>query len=159
MTAAIADLPGFEGREPVDRFHWLRVVRRLRLGRRNTGLRTTMLTLATWARNDGSRVYPSIETLANATEQSRRTVLRHLALLRDVYRMLGRITRGGGRGRRGTTSLYHLTMPDNITDFPMLDPDHRPAAPPAMSWDSLRPTPRKPRRRAPKRRRGAHRRT
>lgn len=128
MTQAI-DLPGLDGREAVDTFHWLRVCRRLRFGRRRTGLRTTLLTLATWAKRDGSNVHPSVETLANATEQSRRTVLRHLALLRDVYRLIGRIARGGGRGRQGVTSLYQLTLPDNVLDFDMLGPDHRPVSP------------------------------
>jgi hypothetical protein len=123
----------FAGREPSDTFHWMRVVRRLRLGRRRTGLRATLLTLASWAKSDGSSVHPSVETLANATEQSRRTVLRHLALLRDVYRLIGRISRGGGRGRRGLTSRYQLTLPDDLLErFELLDPDHRPVTAPAV---------------------------
>jgi hypothetical protein len=143
MTAAI-DASGLDGRDPVDTFHWLRVVRRLRLGRRRTGLRATLLTLASWARRDGSSVHPSVETLANATEQSRRTVLRHLALLRDVYRLIGRISRGGGRGRQGVTSRYQLTLPEDIMSrFELLDPDHRPVVAVAPSPPAEPPRPRR----------------
>lgn len=153
MTQAI-DLPGLEGREAVDTFHWLRVCRRIRFGRRRTGLRTTLLTLATWAKRDGSSVHPSVETLANATEQSRRTVLRHLALLRDVYRLIGRVARGGGRGRKGITSLYQLTLPENVLELPMLGPDHRPVSPSTAGLiPPQRTPPADPPRRRPKRRR------
>lgn len=131
MTDALT-LAGMEGREAVDRFHWVRVIRRIRFGRRRTGLRATVLTLASFANAHGGNVYPSVETLASATEQGRRTVLRHLALLRDVYRLVGRISRGGGRGRGGVASRYQLTLPEDALDrFAMTDPDHRPAAPSA----------------------------
>lgn len=130
MTAAL-ETPGMEGREAIGQWDWLRVVRRVRLGRRRTGLRATLLTLATYAKRDGSNVFPSVERLARETEQGRRTVLRHLALLRDVYRLIGRIARGGGRGRRGVTSRYQLTVPADLLDeFAMLDPDGHPPPPP-----------------------------
>jgi hypothetical protein len=135
VTAALADLPGMAGREPVDRWHWMRVVRRIRLGRRRAGLRSTLLTLMSYARSDGSNIYPSVQTLAYETEQSRRTVLRHLRLLRDVYRLIGRVARGGGRGRGGLTSRYQLTLPDNVLEeFELLGPDSRPVAAPAGSF-------------------------
>ena len=130
MTAAL-QTPGMEGREAISQWDWLRVVKRLRFGRRRTGLRATVLTLATYAKRDGSNVFPSVDRLARETEQGRRTVLRHLALLRDVYRLIGRIARGGGRGRSGVTSRYQLTVPDDLLNaFSMLDPDGRLVATP-----------------------------
>ena len=140
MTAVL-EMPGMEGREAIGQWDWLRVVKRIRLGRRRTGLRTTLLTLATYAKRDGSNVFPSVERLARETEQGRRTVLRHLALLRDVYRLIGRIARGGGRGRRGVTSRYQLTVPEDLlAEFAMLDPDGRPPASPIQVPRGLPPT-------------------
>lgn len=133
MTAARALDYAVADRERVTVYEWQQVVRRLRLGRRQTGLRVTALTLATFASPDGSHVYPSVDTLAAASEQSRRTTLRHLAALRETYMLIGLVSRGGGRGRAGLASHYVLTLPiDLLERFVLLDPDLRPIGVPRI---------------------------
>jgi len=132
VTAVTALRDVSADREAADVRHWHRVVRRLRLGPRATGLRSTMLTLATYANPDGSRVFPSVETLALDTEQSTRTIKRHLKLLRERYRLIGLVSRGGGRSRGGLTSVYQLTVPTDMLEnaaFELLDPDYATSTP------------------------------
>lgn len=74
----------------------------------------TILKLADNAHDDGSHVYPSVQTVAEKTHQSPRTVQRHLqAMLENGWLVL---TRKGGRGP-GDSNEYRIPvelLPDNL---------------------------------------------
>ncbi|MFI9507548.1 hypothetical protein [Nocardia sp. NPDC052566] len=102
---------------PVDRFEWERLVRRIEMDKTAKYLG---LMLATYAERDGTRVRPGVERLALVTCMSEPTVKRALSALRA----LGLIerTRRGNR-HAGLADEYRLTVPSNLLDHPMLDPD------------------------------------
>lgn len=90
---------------PVDRWEWLDLVRRARLGR-TTKLVAVMLAL--YANEDGSRVFPGTARLAVVCELGYNTVKDHLAVLRDR----GWIERVAKAGARGRADEYRLTVSD-----------------------------------------------
>lgn len=90
---------------PVDRWEWLDLIRRARLGR-TTKLVAVMLAL--YANEDGSRAFPGIARLAVVCELGYNTVKDHLALLRKE----GWIERVARTGARGRADEYRLTVRD-----------------------------------------------
>jgi len=69
------------------------------------------LILSTWGNGDGTRIFPSIETLTDVG-YSRATVYRHLGdLEEDGWIVCER--RGGGRikGGKYASNVYRLTLP------------------------------------------------
>lgn len=98
--------------EPLDRFAWERVVKRCKMPR---STKLVALTLATFANRDGSNVRPGEEQLAADLDgMSERQVRRHMARLRDEYRLIERVSRGGSRSRY--PDVYRLVLPDDLAD-------------------------------------------
>lgn len=90
---------------PVDRWEWLDLIRRARLGR-TTKLVAVMLAL--YANEDGSRVFPGLARLAVVCELGYNTVKGCLADLRDR----GWIEQVGRQRGRGRADEYRLTVRD-----------------------------------------------
>lgn len=77
--------------------------------------------LATWADFDGSNVRPGVEKLARCSNQSKRTVIRHMQEL--MARQLLERTAAGGR-RNGEADTLQLTSPIDLGILgPLLTPD------------------------------------
>lgn len=111
---------------PTDRFEWERLVRRISPASMPFELKGYAVLLGTWADPDGSRVRPGEPRLANITGKDKRTIRRWTAALRKLG-LLAVARRGGGRGGRGTTTEYQLTIPVDLLDrLEMLDPDDNP---------------------------------
>lgn len=107
---------------PTGRFEWERIVRRLPL---SAPCKLAALVLATYADPDGSRVRPGEDRVAAVVGRSDRQARRHLKALRDVG-LIEQVSRGGGRGGRGITSTYRLTIPVDLMErFEPLPPDDR----------------------------------
>lgn len=104
------------GLMPVERWEWIRIVRRLRLTSKDKYL---ALMLATYADEDGTRIFPGVKRLAAVMCVGEATVKRQLTTLRD----LGLIERTKqGNRHAGLADTYRLTIPPNLMDLPMLDP-------------------------------------
>lgn len=117
-------MPPLVGVEPMDRFEWERILKRIRMPK---PLKFLALVLATYADEDGSRVRPGQDLLAADTGATDRTVRRQLDDLRDRYGLIEQLTRGGGRGRGRRTSVYRLTIPVDLFDrCDVRSPDDRP---------------------------------
>lgn len=98
--------------EPLDRFAWERVVKRCKMPR---STKLVALTLATFANRDGSNVRPGEKQLAADLDgMSERQVRRHMARLRDEYRLIERLSRGGSRSNY--PDVYRLVSPDDLAD-------------------------------------------
>ncbi|WP_143264230.1 hypothetical protein [Amycolatopsis kentuckyensis] len=104
---------------PVGRFEWERVIRRIPLPQ---GVKLLALVLATYADADGSRVRPGLDLLVSDTGQSKATVKRGLAQLRDDLGVLELVSRGGGRGGQGKAATYRLAFPHDLLDRVELAP-------------------------------------
>lgn len=106
-------------REPIGRFEWERLVRRIRLPE---PVRLTAFILATFADPDGSNIRPGMPLLTACRDKSERTCQRHLATL-IALGLIAVTERGNQYGLR--TSVYRLTAPDDLGDRVAILPDPR----------------------------------
>ena len=104
----------------VGRFDWERWIRRLILPQKE---KYHALMLATYADPDGSRVRPGTVVMAAVTNTSEATVKRHMDVLRERG-LIKKVKQGNRHARRADE--YQLTIPANILELPMLDPDEQP---------------------------------
>ena len=94
----------------VDRWTWVDVVRRARLGRTTKGV---ALLLATYADNDGSRVFPGVATASVAAEVDYKTAKRAIAELVKA----GLLEVVGDRTRKaGSATEYRLVLADDVLE-------------------------------------------
>ncbi|WP_433221844.1 helix-turn-helix domain-containing protein [Dactylosporangium sp. CS-047395] len=106
------------GDESVTLRQWLDVVRRARLGRT---AKAVALMLATYADNDGSRVYPGVARLAVDCELTYNVIQTALKRLREAG--LIAVVRKGAR--RGQADEYRLILASDILDrIDVLTPAH-----------------------------------
>ncbi|WP_069164890.1 helix-turn-helix domain-containing protein [Nocardia altamirensis] len=103
--------------KPVDTFEWQRIVRRIQIP---SSAKYLGLMMTTYANADGSHILPGVERLARVMCVSEPTVKRNLALLRNAG--LIERTKQGNR-HAAQADEYRLTMPSNVCDLAMLDPD------------------------------------
>jgi hypothetical protein len=95
---------------PVDRWTWVDVVRRARLGRTTKGV---ALLLATYADNDGSRVFPGVATASVAAEVDYKTAKRAIA---DLVKA-GLLEVVGDRTRKaGSATEYRLVLAEDVLE-------------------------------------------
>lgn len=111
MTPAQTD--DTAGLRQVGRYEWERVVRRVVMP---GTVKFLAFVLSTYADADGSRVRPGIEALVLDTGQSKSTVKRALGVLRDDFRFLQQVSRGGGKNGRGKATEYRLAIPVDLLD-------------------------------------------
>ncbi|WP_404314357.1 helix-turn-helix domain-containing protein [Prescottella equi] len=116
MTAQPADELN-EGPQPIGRFDWERIIRRVTLP---PSAKFLGFVLATYADPDGSRIRPGTERLARVMGVSVPTVKRSLAVLRSG----GFIVRAK-QGNRWANQAdeYRLTLPVELLEMQMLGPD------------------------------------
>ena len=94
----------------VDRWTWIDVVRRTRLGRTTKGI---AFLVATYADNDGSRVFPGLAVLAVAAEVDYKTAKRAVGELVKA----GLLERVGRRGAsRGSSTEYRLVLAEDLLE-------------------------------------------
>lgn len=93
--------------EPVDRWEWLDVVRRARLGRTT---KAVAVMLATYANQDGTRVFPGIPRIAVVCEVGYNTAQRCLTDLRE-FGLIERVYRAGASGK---ADEYRLILADGV---------------------------------------------
>lgn len=111
----------------VGRHEWERILRRLVLPDRH---KYAALLLATWGDNDGTRVRPGPVLLGAAMGGKSEHTGRRMIEALVGYGLLELVSRGGGRGGKGKTSEYRLTVPVDLLDrFELLDPNGRPVSP------------------------------
>jgi hypothetical protein len=116
MTAAPED---DTAARPVGRYEWEALLLRVEMP---GPVKFLALVLATHADADGTRVRPGNARLVRITGQSKATVKRNLAIIRDDLRMLLRVSRGGGRNGQGRTTEYRLAIPPDLLDRVTLTP-------------------------------------
>jgi hypothetical protein len=113
-------------REPIGRFEWERILRRIQVSAPSVKL--VGFTMATYADATGGRVRPGQARLAAVMGTSISTVRRGQSELEDIG-MLDMMTKGRsyGRGHAGAfASEYRLTVPSDLLErVPMLDPDEQ----------------------------------
>ncbi|MDV6271086.1 hypothetical protein [Rhodococcus globerulus] len=103
--------------QPVGRFEWERLIRRVSMP---TGVKFLALMLATFADQDGSRVRPGVGHLALTLEVSARTVSRGFVWLRDN----GFVTRvRQGNRYENMADEYQLSVPADILGRLILEPE------------------------------------
>ncbi|MRH86034.1 hypothetical protein GFY24_00895 [Nocardia sp. SYP-A9097] len=103
---------------PVGRFDWERWIKRLPLTPKDKFM---ALMLATYADEDGSRVFPGTKELMAVMCLSSPTVKRQLSTLRELglIELVSRANR-----YQGLADEYRLTVPANVTETPgLLAPD------------------------------------
>jgi hypothetical protein len=110
--------------QPVDRFEWERWLRRVKMP---APLKYLGAIAAQYGDADGSNVRPGVERLARVMCISERTVKRSLSDLRD-WGFLQRTKQGNRHAKQA--DVYRLTVPSNLMDLPMLDPDEKEYPPP-----------------------------
>ncbi|WP_032376790.1 helix-turn-helix domain-containing protein [Rhodococcoides fascians] len=116
MTASpLFDLE--DGAQPVGRFDWERVIRRVTVPPQAMFLG---LVLATYANEDGSRVHPGTHRLARVMGVSVPTVKRGLSVLRETG-FIQRVKQGNRWANQ--SDEYQLTVPPNLFDLELLEPD------------------------------------
>jgi hypothetical protein len=93
----------------VDRWTWIDIVRRAKLGRTVKGV---AFLLATYADNDGTRVFPGIATVAVAAEVDYKTAKQALQALVKA----GLLERVSSLRRRGSGSEYKLILADVLLE-------------------------------------------
>jgi len=114
---------------PIGRFEWERLLRRIPMAPQ---AKLVALVLSTYADPDGSRVRPGQGALASVSGFGERTVRRLVHQLRDEHRLIEQTMRGGGRGGRGRTTEYRLTVPVDLLDrVQLLAPADHPTVSPA----------------------------
>lgn len=105
------------------RYDWERIVRRYPLP---PVPKLVAFVLATYADQDGSRIYPGVARLAAVTGLSQRSVKSALGVLRGVG-LINRIVSGGHRGARAFADEYALTIPEDLMEAAvLLPPDENP---------------------------------
>ena len=113
-------------REPIGRFEWERILRRIQVSAPSVKL--VGFTMATYADADGCRVRPGQSRLAAVMGTSVSTVRRGQSEL-EAIGMLDMVVKGRsyGRGHQGAfASEYRLTIPSDLLErVPMLDPDEQ----------------------------------
>lgn len=112
-----AELAFGDGPQPIGRFDWERIVRRVQIP---SGVKFLALMMATYADPDGSRVHPGVERLARVMGVSEPTVKRSLAVLRS-YGLIVLVKQGNRWANQADD--YQLAVPSNLLDLPMLDPN------------------------------------
>lgn len=114
--------------EPVRRFEWERIMRRLVVP---PPVKLLAFILASYADGNGTRIRPGNEILANVTGTSVRTVERNLSTLKR-HGLIGVVKRGGGRSNAGRPTEYRLTIPVDLLDrLVLLEPGDRAPESPA----------------------------
>lgn len=101
----------------VDTFEWQRILRRVQIP---PGCKYLGLMMATYANGDGTHILPGIERLARVMNVSEPTVKRALKELRQLG-LVERVKQGNRHAK--LADEYRLTMPSNVLDLPMLDPE------------------------------------
>lgn len=113
-------------REPIGRFEWERILRRIQVSAPSVKL--VGFTMATYADANGGRVRPGQSRLAAVMGTSISTVRRGQSELETIG-MLDMVVKGRsfGRGHVGSfASEYRLSVPsDLLAAIPMLDPDEQ----------------------------------
>lgn len=113
-------------REPIGRFEWERILRRIQVS--SPSVKLVGFTMATYASSDGGNVRPGQARLAAVMGASISTVRRGQAEL-ECIGMLDMVTKGRsfGRGHIGSfASEYRLTVPSDLLErVTMLDPDEQ----------------------------------
>ncbi|ORL01796.1 hypothetical protein A6F55_19075 [Prescottella equi] len=112
-----AELAFGDGPQPTGRFDWERIIRRVEIP---SGVKFLALMLATYADPDGSRVHPGVERLARVMGVSEPTVKRSMAVLRS-YGLIVLVKQGNRWANQADD--YQLTVPSDLLDLPMLDPN------------------------------------
>lgn len=102
---------------PVTVNAWVEFVRRVRL---NKTVKAVALMMATYARRDGTQIYPGIATLAVACEMSYRTVLNAVSDLQRLGLVEQVADHGGAMGRYDS---YRLTLAEDLIDIDVLSPE------------------------------------
>ncbi|MCC3311490.1 helix-turn-helix domain-containing protein [Nocardia africana] len=106
-------------RKPVDQQEWIRILRRVQM---TLGTKYLGLMMSTYANFDGSRVFPGVAKLALVMCVSEKTVKRALSELRALG-MVERVKQGNRH--EGEADTYRLTVPTDLFDRPMLDPEEK----------------------------------
>lgn len=123
-------------REPIGRFEWERILRRVKVS--VPSVKLVGFAMATYASADGSRVRPGQRRLAAVLGTSEMTVRRGQSELETIG-MLEMVFKGHSQGRGqagGFASEYRLTVPSDLLErVPMLDPEEQNHRTP-MSGDS-----------------------
>ncbi len=97
--------------QEVGRFEWERIIKKCDFTQMST--RLVALLLATYASEDGSRIYPGRERLAAVSGLSQRQVTRSLVKLEDLG-LVFKVHNGSSIGKRGLASVYRLTSPSTL---------------------------------------------
>ncbi|BDC74991.1 helix-turn-helix domain-containing protein [Prescottella equi] len=125
MTALPVD-DHVEAPQPAHRFEWERVMRRVSMP---AGVKGLAFVLASYADGDGTRIHPSNARLANVMEKSEKTIERGMTWLVAAGFVV--ITRRRN-SRAGIANEYRLTLPVDVLDRMVLDPDEKPIVLPDM---------------------------
>lgn len=112
-----AEPVSIEAPQPIDRFDWQRIIRRLEIP---SGVKFLALMLATYADPDGTRVHPGVKRLARVMDVSEPTVKRSMAVLRSLGLVV--LVKQGNRWANQADE-YRLTVPMDLLELPMLDPN------------------------------------
>ncbi|MGW5377470.1 helix-turn-helix domain-containing protein [Nocardia sp. NPDC003999] len=104
---------------PCDSFEWQRIVRRIKM---QTTTKLVALLMSTYANRDGSHIIVGVVRLVAVTDTSKATIVRHLEALRSMG-LIERVRQGNRH--TGDADEYRLTVPSDVLDLPMLDPDER----------------------------------
>lgn len=111
-------------REPIGRFEWERILRRIQVS--VPSVKLVGFVMATYASADGTNVRPGQRRLAAVLGTSEMTVRRGQSEL-EATGMLEMVFKGHSLGRGqsgGYASEYRLTVPSDLLErVPMLDPD------------------------------------
>jgi hypothetical protein len=94
--------------EPAGKFPWQRLVLSLDIP---LPTKAVALVLSIYASRDGSNAHPGNRRLAWALNADKKTIRRHLAVLRDELRLIERTFYGQQAGRRGLSDCYQLVIP------------------------------------------------
>lgn len=102
---------------PVAKAQWRDLVLRMRIPSQR---KAVAFALAYFASEDGTRVFPGQQKVADMADMHETNARKHIKALLAAG-MLKIVKRGGGRG--GATTTYRLTRPADITTLPLwLDP-------------------------------------
>ncbi len=93
---------------PTGKFAWQRLILSLDIPAATKGV---ALALSVYASRDGSNCHPGNRRLAWALCADKKTIRRHLAVLRDELRLIERTFYGQQAGRRGLSDCYQLVVP------------------------------------------------
>lgn len=106
--------------KPMDRFEWERIIRRAALP---SQVKYLALMAATYGNQDGTSVRPGVERLARVMSVSEPTVKRNLSALRAAG-FIERTKQGNRHAKK--SDEYRLTVPSDVLDRLVLDPDEKP---------------------------------